>query len=237
MSAEPGSSSGSKKEVRWIQLPKNSDWLGVNCTADAKFEAAVYDENSPSTLAVKSFNTFKEALNASLESWGNHGATFNRAAAEQIMWRMEEVGEDDRESGGEKNLREKGKGEDERESGGERKLGEKGNGEDERESGGEREVEEKGKGVEKKKDLFQKIKDGFKKVGEDERESGGQRELGEKGKGVKKKGLFQKFKDEFKKKFKDGFKKMPFSSLKRIRRRRIEEREKRQRNMEAVEEK
>ncbi|KAL4194578.1 hypothetical protein AMTRI_Chr05g60050 [Amborella trichopoda] len=57
------------------------------------------------------------------------------------MWRMEEVGEDDREGGGERKLGEKEKGEDERD-----RLG------------------EKGQGVKKKKGLFQKIKDGFKKM-------------------------------------------------------------------------
>ncbi|KAL4194579.1 hypothetical protein AMTRI_Chr05g60060 [Amborella trichopoda] len=181
---DTGSSSGGKKEARWILLPKDSNWLGVK-HRDGKFETAVYDENSPSKLAIKSFYARDEAFRVCRESWKNHGDALIHAVRERIMWRMEEVGEDERERGG--------VGEDERESEGERKLGdtgkgkgkgklgEKGVGEDERQSGGAREVGEKGKG-------------------EDERESGGERELGEKGKGVKKKkGLFQKIKDGFKK--------------------------------------
>ncbi|XP_020528880.1 uncharacterized protein LOC110008067 [Amborella trichopoda] len=208
MGEEPGSSRGGKKEVRWKLLPMGWNWLGVKCR-DGKFEAAVYDENSPSKLAIKSFNTRVEASRLCGESWKNHEDSFRHALRERIMWRMEEVGEGERERGGVE--------EDERESGGERKLREKGNGklgqkgvgEDERESGGEREVGENGKG-------------------EDEKESGGVRGLGEKGKGVKKKkGLSQKIKD--------GFKKMLVFKSKRIRRRtRIEEREKTHRNMETV---
>ncbi|ERN15319.1 hypothetical protein AMTR_s00036p00093190 [Amborella trichopoda] len=69
---DTGSSSGGKKEARWILLPKDSNWLGVK-HRDGKFETAVYDENSPSKLAIKSFYARDEAFRVCRESWKNHG--------------------------------------------------------------------------------------------------------------------------------------------------------------------
>ncbi|KAL4194581.1 hypothetical protein AMTRI_Chr05g60080 [Amborella trichopoda] len=128
MGGEAGSSSGGKKELRWKLLPEDYDCLGVKTAADGKFETVVYDENSPSKFAIKSFNSYGEACRANGVCRKNHPIALIRALNKRMIWRMEEVGED------------------------------------ERESGGERELGEKGKGVKKKKGLFQKIKDGFKKM-------------------------------------------------------------------------
>ncbi|KAL4188873.1 hypothetical protein AMTRI_Chr08g204200 [Amborella trichopoda] len=115
MNGEAGSSSGGKKELIWIQLPEDSDCVGVRTTTDGKFETV-------------SVNTYGEAFGAYGVCRKNHADALILAMKEGMIWRLEEVGED------------------------------------ERESGGERELGEKGKGVKKKKGLFQKINDGFKKM-------------------------------------------------------------------------
>ncbi|ERM98420.1 hypothetical protein AMTR_s00072p00108530 [Amborella trichopoda] len=101
------------KDVRWTQIPLKLEWMGVKEMADGKFTAVVYDENTPSLLeklVLNTFDTKEEAARAQEESLGKHLPAYDYALMTNQVWRMEEDGADERESGGETGKRVKKKG-------------------------------------------------------------------------------------------------------------------------------
>ncbi|ERN04754.1 hypothetical protein AMTRI_Chr07g28770 [Amborella trichopoda] len=82
----------------WTLIPVNLEWMGAKEMADGKFTAVVYNENTPSLqekLVLKTFHTREEAARAQEESIGKHPNAYEHALMVNLMWRMEEEGADE----------------------------------------------------------------------------------------------------------------------------------------------